>query len=263
MENAASLSFLSILPIIVILMIIYTKDKKKEPLSLLIILFLLGIASCFLVVNISHYMKAIFPFMNMSLAEMDFISILLYSFIGVALVEESCKWIMVYFVGYHNKHFNELYDIIVYAVFVSLGFAFYENLVYIMGKGTVTTAIIRAISAVPGHACDAIFMGYYLSMAKYFRFKKRKDLERNNILLSILIPTVLHGVYDFCIMSRSTLFILVFVVFIIYLDYISIKKVLEISKNNKNINNNSLTFCPTCGLKLVNGYCRNCGRKQE
>jgi RsiW-degrading membrane proteinase PrsW (M82 family) len=262
MENSATLAFLSALPIILILMIVYIKDRKKEPLSLLGFLFILGIASCSLVIVISRYLKNYLPFMNMNLADMDFISIILYSFIGVALIEEACKWIMVYFVGYHHKQFNELYDIIVYAVFVSLGFAFYENLVYIFAKGQVSTAIIRALSAVPGHACDAIFMGYYLSMAKYFRMKKRKDLEKRNILLSILIPTVLHGIYDFCIMSRLTLFMVVFIIFIVYLDYISIKKVMEISKNNKNIEDD-LVFCPTCGLKLVNGYCRNCGRKQD
>ena len=262
MENSAMLSFLSALPIIIILMVIYIKDRKKEPLLLLGFLFVLGIASCALVIILSGYLKTFLPFMNKSLAEMDFLETLLYSFVGVALIEEVCKWLMVYFAGYHNKQFNELYDIIVYAVFVSLGFAFYENLVYIYAKGTVTTAIIRAISAVPGHACDAIFMGYYLSMAKYFRSKKRKDLERRNILLSILIPTVLHGIYDFCIMSRSTAFIIVFIVFVVYLDYISIKKVMEISKNNKNLGN-ELSFCPTCGLKLVDGYCRNCGRKQD
>ncbi len=262
MENSTTLAFLSALPIILILMIVYIKDRKKEPLSLLCFLFILGIASCSLVIVISRYLKNYLPFMNMNLADMDFISIILYSFIGVALIEEACKWIMVYFVGYHHKQFNELYDIIVYAVFVSLGFAFYENLVYIFAKGQVSTAIIRALSAVPGHACDAIFMGYYLSMAKYFRTRKRKDLEKRNILLSILIPTVLHGIYDFCIMSRLTLFMVVFIIFIVYLDYISIKKVMEISKNNKNIEDD-LVFCPTCGLKLVNGYCRNCGRKQD
>lgn len=261
MESSAALSFLSILPIIMILIVIYTKDKKKEPLSLLGILFALGIASCFLVITISNIMKQYFLFMNTPLAEMDFVSIILYSFVGIALVEEICKWIMVYFAGYHSKHFNELYDIIVYAVFVSLGFAFFENLIYIYTKGSIKTAIIRAVSAVPGHACNAIFMGYYLSLAKYFHSKGRKDLEKNNIILSILIPTVLHGIYDFCLMSGSSIFIIVFIIFIVYLDIISIRKVKEISNSNKNIGK-ELAFCPECGLKLVNGYCNNCGRKQ-
>ena len=262
MDNSSLLAFLSFLPIIIILMVIYTKDKRKEPFSLLILLFLLGIASCFLVMGVSTFLKPILPFMNMSLSEMDFLNILLYAFIGIALIEEICKWVMVYFVGYHSKHFDELYDIIVYAVFVSLGFAFYENLIYIYSNGSIRTAIIRAISAIPVHACNAVFMGYYLSLAKYFHSKGRKDIERNNIILSIIIPTVLHGIYDFCIMSRSTIFIIVFVIFIVYLDIISIKKVKDISTSNKNIGK-ELTFCPTCGLKLINGYCRNCGRKQE
>ena len=91
---------------------------------------------------------------------MDFLETLLYSFVGVALVEEVCKWLMVYFAGYHNKQFNELYDIIVYAVFVSLGFAFYENLVYIYAKGTVTTAIIRgSVSSISTTTMKETYMG--------------------------------------------------------------------------------------------------------
>mgnify|MGYP002868653111 CR=1 FL=1 len=176
MQNLSILLFLCIVPIILILVVVYSMDKNKEPLRLLLSLFCLGIVSCFIVIKLSNLLRVIFPFMNTSTMNMDFLNLLLYSFVGIALVEEVCKWVMVYAVGYHNTEFEELYDILVYAIFVSLGFAFYENIVYVFTIGNIKTAALRAISAVPGHACDAVFMGYYLSLAKQFHYKKRKDL---------------------------------------------------------------------------------------
>ena len=262
MNNTSILLFLCALPIILILLFIYSKDKKKEPLLLLLILFGSGIVSCFLVLRVSELLQYVFPFMNMPVQEMNFLDTLLYSFIGVAFVEEICKWIMVYFIGYHNKEFEELYDIIVYAVFVSLGFAFYENIVYIFYIGNIKTALLRAISAVPGHACDAIFMGYYLSLAKQFYYRKRKDLEKNNIYLSILIPTVLHGIYDFCLLLGYKIFIVIFIFFVIYLYLVSIKKVKEIAESNKLIPKKE-KYCKKCGHRVMNNNCENCGARQE
>ena len=260
MQNLSVMLFLSIIPIILILLFVYHKDKKKEPIFLLLVLFCLGIVSCFLVLKASDLLKLVFPFMNMTTKEMDLINVILYSFIGVALVEEICKWIMVFTVGYHNKEFDETYDILIYAVFVALGFAFYENIAYVFYIGNIKTAFLRAISAVPGHACYAISMGYYLSIAKQCSFKKRKDLERNNILLSILIPTVFHGIYDFCLMLGYKVFIYVFIVFVIYLYFITVKKLKELSVTNQEMQKEK-KFCPKCGHKVDHKFCNHCGTR--
>ena len=262
MDSLAILLFLAVLPVILILLFIYNKDKDKEPIKLLIILFTSGIASCFLVISVSSFLKPFLPFMNMSLEKMDFINTLLYAFIGVALIEETCKWIMLYFFGYNSKDFDELYDIIVYAVFVSLGFACFENLLYVMENSSIMVAVMRAISAVPGHACDAIFMGYYLSIAKQFHYKERYDLEKKNIILSIVIPTILHGIYDFCLMSGLIILILAFIVFVIFLYIISIGKIKEMSIANKKIKFKN-KYCGICGTKVTGPFCSNCGARQE
>ena len=227
--------FLAVLPVILILLIVYNKDKSKEPLPLLLLLFTSGIGSCFLVLIISDFLERFLPFMNLNLETASFVQILLYSFIGVALVEECCKWLMVYVIGYHNKEFDELYDVLVYSIFVSLGFAFFENILYVWQSETIATALVRALSAVPSHACDAVFMGYYLSVAKQCAYKNRKDYETKNIILSILIPSLLHGIYDFCLMSGITILIVVFLVFVVFLYIISIKRLKLIASSNKKI----------------------------
>lgn len=264
MDDISLLLFFTVLPIILILVFVYNKDKNKEPIKLLLQLFGLGILSCFMVLLLSDVLALFLPFMDMKLSEMNFINTLLYAFIGVAFVEEFCKWVMVYSKGYHNKEFDELYDIIVYAVFVSLGFAFFENIMYVLSSGNLRTAIIRAISAVPGHACDAIFMGYYLSIAKQYHYQKKKDLEKKNVILSIFIPALLHGIYDFCLMSGIRLLVFVFIIFVIGLYAISLKKLKEISSSNKIINGSNVhRFCINCGAKLNGPFCNNCGARQE
>lgn len=222
------LLFLAIIPVVVICTFIYRKDKNKEPGFLLVTLFLMGIASCFLVLLLTKILTLIFPFMD-GQTNRNIFETMAYAFIGVALVEEFCKWIMVYIRGYINKAFDEVYDGIVYSVYVSLGFAFLENIMYVLSQKStqlgMSVAINRAFLAVPGHACDAVFMGYYLSLAKVNSYRGRKDLERNNLILSILVPTILHGVYDFCIFSNMKIFAFVFYAFVAALYIMSLKKV--------------------------------------
>ena len=262
MSNTALLLFISIIPIILILLVVYNKDKNKEPIALLLKLFLSGIISCFLVLIISDLLSKYVPFMTLNTKDYDFWNTLLYAFIGVAFIEELCKWFMVYVIGYNNKEFDEIYDIIVYSVFVSLGFAFFENIVYVFSNNDLKTALLRAISAIPGHACNSVFMGYYLSLAKQYTYREQKDYTRQYKLFSILVPTAMHGIYDFCLMSGQTLLLFVFLTFIIFLYAISIKKLKQVAAANRELKE-SRDFCPYCGNKLESNFCNNCGRRQE
>ena len=117
------LLIIAILPVILLGTYIYKKDKHKEPSSLLVKLFISGIISTFIVVIVSVIATIIFPFLNENYATMSALEFFVYIFISIALLEEVCKWIMSYYIGYKNKEFDEFYDIIVYAVFVALGFA--------------------------------------------------------------------------------------------------------------------------------------------
>lgn len=260
--NLTTLLLYAALPVVIILIAVYLKDKNKEPLSLLIMLFLGGFMSCVLVLLASDIMGTFLPFMNGTVATKSFINIILYAFIGVALVEEVCKWIMVYIIGYRNSEYDELYDGIVYCIFVSLGFAFIENILYVINTTSIKTAILRAVTAVPSHAFDAVFMGYYLSLAKKGNLKKNKELEKKNLILSIIVPTLLHGIYDFCLMSGYQILTIVFLVFVVYLYVISIRKIKLMSRNNKKIKFKN-NFCSNCGKAVTGEFCSNCGKKQE
>lgn len=257
MSLLSILLFITIAPIILILIFVYQKDKEKEPLSLLIQFFGLGIFSCFLVLYFSSFLKNIFPFMN-SISRKNLLDLFLYTFLGVSLLEEGCKWIMLYMRGYHTKEFDEIYDILVYSVFVSLGFAFFENTYFVFQQQDIHIAIKRALSAIPSHACDAIFMGYFLAFAKVYHYQKDIKKERKHIILSILIPIIMHGIYDFFTMSKIKTLVPLFYIFIIVLYIVSYKRLKDLSTVNEQIRKKS-KYCKNCGAKLKDNICSKCG----
>ncbi len=261
MNSISILLFIALLPVILICLFVYSKDKNKEPVKLLIKLFCLGIVSCFVTLILTDATTSIIPLFGANLIDMNFFEVMLYAFIGVAFMEELSKWLMVYFAGYKDKEFNELYDIIVYSVFVSLGFACFENILYILDFGKISTGIMRGLLSVPGHVCYAIYMGYFLSLAKIYKGHGKKSKERKNIILSIIVPTILHGIYDFCIMSKVPILVIVFGIFVITLYIFSVIRLKEIAKADVKIVYDN-KYCPNCGIKVSGPFCKNCGTRQ-
>lgn len=138
----------------------------------------------------------------------------LLAFLVVAAVEEGTKFFFLYRRTWRDPNFNFHFDAIVYAVFVSLGFAAFENVKYVFSYG-LSVALPRAILAVPGHMGFAVFMGIFYGRAKRC-FDRGDGLGcRFNLVLSYLFPVFLHGVYDTCCMSGTTQSTLVFVVFVL------------------------------------------------
>lgn len=252
---------LSLLPVILIGIYVYKKDSDKEPLNLLLKLILGGILSTILALIITSVLDLIFPFFTLESRDLNLFELLIYVFIGVALVEEFSKWIFVYKISYNDKEFDQIYDMIIYAVFVALGFAGLENLLYVYNYG-ISTAITRALLAVPGHACDGVFMGYYLGLAKISEINNRIDLSKKYKLYSLIVPMILHGIYDYCIFSEVIILILAFYIFVLILFIFSIKKVNKLSGlKTKFIYKDR--YCPNCGYIIDSDFCPNCGRQNK
>ena len=243
------LFLIAILPVIVLLLFVYFKDSKKEPKKLLASTFALGALSSIVIVIIELIIEYILP------SENGFFSI----FIGVALVEEGFKWLVVKR-AYKKPVFDETYDGIVYAVFSSLGFAAVENLLFVLFKG-MGTGILRALTAVPGHAYYAIIMGYYFGLAKRNKIDNNKSEEKKNLFISILIPTLLHTIYD-SLLIENILSILIWLIFIFSLSIFCIIFIFKASKKNSRYQKNN--YCTNCGNYIEGkNYCTNCGTRNE
>ena len=253
------LLLVSVLPVFIVGYYIYSKDRNKEPLSIISKLFVGGVLSCILTLVVSAFVYELVPLFSEDSTKLDLVELLLQVFFGVALIEESSKWFFLYIFSYNDKEFDELYDMIVYGAFVALGFACIENIMYVM-KGGIATGILRAICAVPGHAFDGVFMGYYLGLAKLSELNNRQDLKQKNMALSLIVPIFLHGVYDYCALSGRTTLVLSFFVFVIALYVHAIKRINITAKITKKLRYKN-TFCPVCGRKVDSDYCPMCGNK--
>ena len=123
----------------------------------------------------------------------------------------------------------------VYAVSVSLGFALWENIGYVLSYG-MGAAVARALTAVPGHACFGVFMG------AWYGFAKRRDLqgdERRSARcrrMAVLVPALLHGAYDFIAVRQTEALSAVFVLFVILMFLAASGLVTRMSKNDEYLN---------------------------
>ncbi|MCD4683918.1 MAG: PrsW family intramembrane metalloprotease [Bacteroidales bacterium] len=217
-----NLLVLSIAPVIIILVYIYIRDKyEKEPWGLLLKALLVGALTTIPILLVEIWLKKyIIYFTGLHAAAYN-------AFIVAAFTEELFKFLALYYLIWRNKEFNEKFDGIVYAVFISLGFALVENIMYVFEYGQ-STGIMRALTAVPAHAIFGITMGYYFGLAK-FTEKNRTS----NLVSALLIPIILHGIYDFILMSQHQMYLLIFIPFIFYLWRSGFKKMKILSNNSR------------------------------
>ncbi len=120
-------------------------------------------------------------------------NVLLY-FVVVACSEEGAKYFLLRRNTWNSPEFDCQYDGVVYAVFVSLGFALWENISYVLQYG-FSTAIVRALTAIPGHACFGVFMGVFYGIAK--KTDNRGAIATPWKILAVVVPVLLHGAYDY------------------------------------------------------------------
>lgn len=120
------------------------------------------------------------------------------------------------------------YSVMIYAIAIAAGLATVENLLYVMVDAvtsgamtsTVATAVARCflvfhfeccgcdschcleivaadlhsvIQAVPLHTCTAALIGYDLAVNKFQQQQQKKALPH-----VLVVPFLLHGLYDFC-----------------------------------------------------------------
>ena len=228
------LLFLAILPTLIMGTIIYKNDKiEKESPGLLVALGVAGLGSVIVTLVLSAASEFIHPVFSADPTTLDPISLAVAVFIGIALIEEFSKWIFVYVIAWKNREFNHIYDAIVYCVFVSLGFATLENILYVFSATSVaeslSIALKRMILSVPGHAFFGVMMGYYLGLAKLTNVYGIKEKSTKNLILSILIPTIAHGLFDYLLMLETDFAFIIFLGFVILLFTIAITKIKQLS----------------------------------
>ena len=119
------------------------------------------------------------------------------------------------------------------------------------------------IVAQQDHAIFGIASGYYFSLAKKNKISNQQELKTRYLFLSIFIPFILHGFYDFCLLTQNEILFLVYIVFVIALYCISINKVKKMMKMEERFVGGKKLYCSNCGMKVDTLYCPNCGKKMD
>lgn len=191
---------------------LYLRDKyEAEPIHMVLKVFLIGI---FLVVPIMVLQRGV----EIWLGEGNFVM----AFIQSSGVEEFIKWFVLFHLLYNHTEFDEPYDGILYAGALSLGFATTENLLYsIFMPADFGAMLLRALLPVSGHMLFGVIMGYYLGRAKFSASRNKKKMF---LLLSLTVPLILHGLYDWIIVTREHDWIFAIVPFMLLLWVFGLSK---------------------------------------
>lgn len=203
----------------------YTDRFDREPLPLLIKLFLLGALSVLPTLVVERFLTSINIFSGL-------LSSAFMAFIVAGLTEEFFKREVVLRAGYFHRAFNEKLDGIIYAVFAALGFAMVENLMYVLVRYSANfyVGISRGLFSVPTHVLLGVTMGYYLSLAK---FSGNPKLERLYLRKAFLVPVILHGFFDFILMADIPILLTLFIPYVSYLWIVNLKKLNQYYRDSK------------------------------
>lgn len=190
----------AIAPAVILVLYIYLKDKyQREPLKQILKGLLYGLVSA----GIAIVFASLLQLIGIAPTEMNNVrDAFMTAFFSAAIPEESAKLLMLWLLVRKNPYFDEYVDGIVYAVAVGMGFAGFENILYVFQSGGnwVGTAWTRALLSVPGHYMFAVIMGYYYS---YVHFHKGHNYFRMSMML--IAPIILHGLFDAFLMEGQVI----------------------------------------------------------
>ncbi len=190
----------AVIPALFLMLKVYRSDRlEKEKPGLLWSLALAGVLSS-LIALVSE--RVLGGLLNAAVYSDTLYEVLLY-FVVVAGSEEGAKYLLLRRRTWHSTEFNCLYDGVVYAVFVSLGFALWENISYVMHFG-YSAAIVRAVTAIPGHTCFGVFMGVFYAAAREFENLGMTEKSRRYRVFAVVIPMLLHGAYDYVASTQTS-----------------------------------------------------------
>lgn len=191
-----ALAALAVGPGLLLVHVVWSRDRWREPLGNLLLYVVLGAVCLFPVAFVESALRA--PILSGVVEGVEAVPTAIWAFLAIAAIEEGAKYGVLRLRAARDRHLDEPFDWIVYAVAVSLGFATLENLFYVF-EGGLSVGVIRAVSAVPSHALDGTIMGW--RMARAHRLRGPAALREQ--VLAFVEPCLWHGAYDYLLMVSA------------------------------------------------------------
>jgi RsiW-degrading membrane proteinase PrsW (M82 family) len=205
-----------IAPALVWIFYFYYKDRfQPEPWRNLGLTYLLGLISAFVCIQFFKLLPYLgIPEDPSALMEAHGWPFLLYSIGITGIIEETFKFFPFLIVVLRLKEFDEKIDGIVYASIIALGFASYENALYLVNMEGFEL-FGRAITSPLTHTIFSSIWGYTAGIAHM----KNKSVAAAS-LKGLALAAIAHGLFNFFTTSSalriiSSLLILVIWVWLI------------------------------------------------
>ncbi|MEK7658821.1 MAG: PrsW family intramembrane metalloprotease [Patescibacteria group bacterium] len=192
-----------ILPSLTWLAYYLSKDLHPESKKMILKIFLWGTFITLPVFFAQIGLSSLLNKMNFS----PIVVSLIYWFLVIAFTEEIFKYLVIKIKVITHYEFDEPLDAMLYMVVVALGFAAVENILYLLPatdalsfndilNRAMIVSFIRFIGATFLHTLSSAVAGYFLAMSFY----KEKG-KRFYVFFGLFIAVVLHGAYNFSIMT--------------------------------------------------------------
>lgn len=183
------------MPALLVLAVIYFSDRRREPLPLILLVFVLGGIGK----GVTFYAEArasTWTGLDMTATAAGNTGSMLFLFGFAAPVREAAK-VAAMWPAFRSKHFDEPVDGLVYASSAALGFACIENALTLRGNPIGWIWIARTAVALPAHVFFACMWGYALGRVK--------TIKRPGPLFPTawLLATAAHGLYVHLVYGRG------------------------------------------------------------
>lgn len=177
--------------------------------------FLTGMLGGFLILLVAPF---IVKYFNQKLEIFDV-------FLKAAAIEKTISFLLIFTLIYSFRRKEELSKIIISGIQFAAGFAFLENIIYLIRFESQLT-FLRLISSVPMHLSTCGIQAYFMGLSIFYSIKRFKIL---NLLNALIIPVILHGTYDYLTLQKEEFYfysigpLIVFSVFILEVFYSKIQ----------------------------------------
>ena len=228
----------TIVPSLLLLsLILYSDRRSREPLLMILICVFSGAFTICMSLLLDKIILKLHLVSNDLFTNINSYSV--YKILMLAGVEEYCKLLVLYLFLYRNKAFDDIYDGFVYSSIIALSFSLIETFMYVFNEGTyadmTSLAVLRNFTAIPLHITCGIIMGYFVSLEKFSKNHKKKFI---NMALALLIPTVVHTIYNtffsaITLASSSIYSIIVIVLFVLSIYFIGMHFIMKTNKLNQ------------------------------
>lgn len=185
----------SLVPALLFLLVIYLTDRRREPLWLVLLVFVLGGAGK-VGTSLLEARAAGWTGLDMRAQVAGGAGSMLFLFGFAAPIREASK-VAAMWPAFRSKWFDEPMDGIVYASSAALGFATIENALMLREHPFGWIWIARTAIALPAHVFFACSWGYALGRAK--RIKRPGPI----FPLAWVVATAMHGLYVHLVYGRG------------------------------------------------------------